>query len=51
MSTVEIIIKVLIALIVTPIVGCLMDGIDRKISAHLQSRVGPPLLQPWYDFR
>lgn len=51
MSTVEIIIRTLIALIVTPIVGCLMAGIDRKVSAHLQSRVGPPLLQPWYDFK
>ncbi|MEM0226841.1 MAG: complex I subunit 1 family protein [Thermofilaceae archaeon] len=25
------------------------DGIDRKIRARLQARVGPPLLQPFYD--
>jgi ech hydrogenase subunit B len=51
MSIQEIIIRTLIVLIVAPILGCIMAGIDRKVSAHLQSRVGPPLLQPWYDFR
>ncbi len=51
MSTTEIIIRTLMVLLVAPIVGCLMAGIDRKVSAHLQGRVGPPLLQPWYDFR
>lgn len=51
MSIQEIIIRTLIVLIVAPILGCIMAGVDRKVSAHLQSRVGPPLLQPWYDFR
>ena len=51
MSIQEIIIRTLIVLIVAPILGCIMAGIDRRVSAHLQSRVGPPLLQPWYDFR
>jgi ech hydrogenase subunit B len=32
-----------------PIVGGLLAGIDRKISARMQSRVGPPIVQPFYD--
>lgn len=31
--------------------GCLFAGIDRKISAKMQGRVGPPILQPYYDVR
>lgn len=29
--------------------GLLFEGIDRKIAAHMQSRIGPPILQPFYD--
>lgn len=36
--------------IFAPIIGCLLTGVERKLSAKLQSRVGPPLLQPLYDF-
>ncbi len=36
-------------LILAPIVGGLLAGLDRKISARMQRRVGPPLLQPFYD--
>jgi ech hydrogenase subunit B len=32
-----------------PIAGGLLAGIDRKITARMQGRVGPPLLQPFYD--
>ena len=32
-----------------PVVGGLLMGVDRKITARMQSRVGPPLLQPFYD--
>jgi formate hydrogenlyase subunit 4 len=32
-----------------PIVGGLLAGIDRKLTARLQGRIGPPLLQPFYD--
>ncbi len=32
------------------ICGLLLAGIDRKILARMQKRVGPPLLQPFYDF-
>ena len=37
--------------IAAPIVGCLLAGIDRVLSARMQGRVGPPLLQPYYDVR
>jgi formate hydrogenlyase subunit 4 len=32
-----------------PLVGGLIEGVDRKLTARLQGRVGPPLLQPFYD--
>ena len=38
-------------LFAAPVLGCLLAGIDRKLSAGLQGRVGPKLLQPYYDFR
>ena len=37
-------------LILAPVIGGLLAGIDRKISARMQRRVGPPILQPFYDF-
>ena len=30
--------------------GLLLCGIDRKLVARMQKRVGPPVLQPFYDF-
>ena len=33
------------------VLGCLLDGLDRKISAKMQRRVGPPILQPFYDVK
>jgi formate hydrogenlyase subunit 4 len=35
--------------VAAPLVGGLLAGIDRKLSARLQSRWGPPILQPFYD--
>ena len=32
------------------VIGILLAGIHRKLVARMQNRVGPPLLQPWYDF-
>ena len=37
--------------ILAPIVGCLLAGLERKISARMQGRVGPSILQPYYDVR
>ncbi len=36
-------------LVFAPVLGGLISGLDRIISARMQSRVGPPLLQPFYD--
>ncbi len=36
-------------LILAPFVGALLDGIDRIISARMQRRKGPSILQPFYD--
>jgi ech hydrogenase subunit B len=45
------ILTIVLVLIGAPIVGCIASGIDRKITARLQGRVGPPLLQPYYDVK
>ncbi len=36
-------------ILLSPVIGGLIAGIDRKITAHMQGRVGPPILQPFYD--
>jgi ech hydrogenase subunit B len=44
------IIGIVAYLILAPIAGGLLAGIDRRISARMQGRYGPPILQPFYDF-
>lgn len=39
-----------IAIIAAPILGGILTGFDRKITARMQNRFGPPILQPFYDF-
>ncbi|MDF2655419.1 MAG: formate hydrogenlyase subunit 4 [Bacillota bacterium] len=48
--SVTVIISIVAYLILAPIAGGLLAGIDRKISARMQGRFGPPILQPFYDF-
>ena len=43
------VIAILAALFLAPIIGGLVAGLDRKVTARLQGRYGPPLLQPFYD--
>jgi len=43
------IINAVIYILLAPIVGGLVAGIDRKVTARMQGRVGPPILQPFYD--
>jgi ech hydrogenase subunit B len=43
------IIFVIAYLILAPFVGGFLAGLDRKLSARMQRRVGPPVLQPFYD--
>jgi ech hydrogenase subunit B len=35
--------------VLAPVIGGLLMGIDRKLTARMQSRIGPPILQPFYD--
>jgi ech hydrogenase subunit B len=39
----------IVFVLVAPIIGGLVAGIDRKITAHMQGRVGPSIFQPFYD--
>ena len=36
-------------IVLAPFVGGFLEGCDRKISARMQRRIGPPVLQPFYD--
>ena len=45
------IIFIIAYLVLAPIIGCILAGLDRKMSARMQRRVGPPILQPYYDVR
>ncbi|MBF0483670.1 MAG: NADH-quinone oxidoreductase subunit H [Candidatus Omnitrophica bacterium] len=43
-------IKILLSyLVLAPIVGGLLAGLDRRVTARMQNRIGPPILQPFYD--
>ena len=44
-------ISVIAYLVLAPVLGCLLAGLDRKLSAKMQRRVGPPVRQPYYDVR
>lgn len=44
------IIMVIIVIVAAPVLGGLLSGVDRIISARMQHRYGPPVLQPFYDF-
>ena len=35
--------------VLAPFVGGLLSGLDRKLSARMQGRIGPHVLQPFYD--
>lgn len=42
-------VTVLAMMVVVPLLVGLLLGIDRRLTARMQNRVGPPLLQPFYD--
>ena len=48
-GTVKIILSIVAYIVFAPILGGLTSGIDRKITARMQGRQGPPVLQPFYD--
>jgi NADH-quinone oxidoreductase subunit H len=44
---------IVILLLAFPVVfflSLLFEGIDRKVHARMQKRIGPPIIQPFYDF-
>jgi formate hydrogenlyase subunit 4 len=42
-------IRALIYLVAAPVIGGLLAGWDRRISARMQARRGPPIFQPFFD--
>ena len=46
---VKMIIFIVAYIVLAPFVGGFLAGLDRIISARMQGRVGPPVLQPFYD--
>ena len=51
MSLLAVVLGTVLFALIAPPLGCLLAGLDRKITARMQGRVGPPLLQPYYDVR
>lgn len=43
--------RILCYIVLAPLVGGLLAGLDRKVTAWMQGRVGPPIVQPFYDVR
>ncbi len=41
--------RVILFLVAAPVIGGILAGWDRRVSARMQSRRGPPILQPFYD--
>ena len=39
----------IVFVLLAPVIGGLVAGIDRKITARMQGRVGPSIFQPFYD--
>ena len=44
-------VRIILYIVLAPLIGGLLEGFDRKISARMQRRVGPPILQPFYDVK
>jgi len=41
----------IIFFLLVPFIAMLYEGVHRKISARLQNRIGPPIIQPFYDIK
>lgn len=44
------VLTVVAVIVLGPLVGGFLFGVDRKLTARLQGRYGPPIMQPFYDF-
>ena len=40
----------ILLIVLAPVLGGLIYGLERKVKARMQRRIGPPVLQPFYDF-
>lgn len=49
MNGITSIIVALLFIVAAPLLAGLLNGVDRILSARMQSRIGPPLFQPFYD--
>jgi ech hydrogenase subunit B len=49
MTSSEDLLVMAIILVLSPFAIGLLMGLDRKLTARMQNRVGPPILQPFYD--
>ncbi|MFI5187524.1 MAG: NADH-quinone oxidoreductase subunit H [Chitinophagales bacterium] len=45
----DLLIKILL-IVLAPVIGGFVYGFERIVRARMQRRIGPPLLQPFYDF-
>jgi ech hydrogenase subunit B len=43
------VIEITLLILLAPLIGALLAGVDRKLTARAQGRVGPPVLQPIFD--
>lgn len=48
-TTFNILISACLFVVLAPVAGGLLSGADRILTARIQRRAGPPLLQPFYD--
>ena len=46
---IKMIIFIVAYIVLAPLVGGFLAGLDRVVSARMQGRMGPPVLQPFYD--
>ncbi|MEM3549595.1 MAG: complex I subunit 1 family protein [Candidatus Bathyarchaeia archaeon] len=44
------VITTLIAFLTVFFISLFFEGVDRKVHARMQRRIGPPIIQPFYDF-
>ena len=49
MNSLSILERMLAFIVIAPLAGGVLAGVDRKLSARLQGRYGPPVLQPFFD--
>jgi ech hydrogenase subunit A len=49
LSLKEVLIRLAAYLVLAPLIGGLLAGIDRKLTARMQGRRGPPIRQAFYD--